>query len=863
MAKSAKLGICLFGILLLGSTALAQQSTGPIIERIDIRGNRRIPEDTIRFYILSRAGEPYDEMRLGADLIRIYQSNYFEYIEIQERDGDTGKIITVILKEKPQIRSIEYKGNKSFTESNILDAFKEEKIGLTVDSRYDAAKIRAAERVLKDLMIQSGKPLGTVHSEIDDVPPANVRVRFIMDEGPKVRIGKIRFLGNKIFGDRDLRGSLELTKERTLFTMFKGKDKYHKSKLDYDIENNLKAYYQARGHIQVQVGEPIVRIFEGPRGVLPFLRKTRQQFLIEIPIDAGDEFRLGDLELKNCGILPCNVLSKYFGVKKGDVVDYKRIKETLDQFKKLYGNIGYINYSHSWEPKFDPEKKTFDLTINLEPGKQFFVRRINFMGNTKTRDKVMRREFRLEEGRTFSSLALEQSVMRLNQLGFFDKIEDKDYEVKPDEKVGSVDVDIHVKEKSQQSIGFSGGVSGISGSFIGLNYSTNNFLGRGEALDISITGGTRTTNFIVSFTEPYLLDTRWTTQISLFNQRYRYDTYTTFGLTSATGEPTALFTQKTTGATLHFSRRLRNSFLSVGGQYTYQRIGIGSIAPGFENFALNQFTGITPTSNASDALQGIIRSEVTPFLSYNSTDSYFNPSRGTNFYLSASVAGGGLGGDFNMFRPAFIYRRYFPDKWLSRGRNVFAFSLRGEYLQSYGSSSVPFFDRYFIGGDQEYMIRGFDIRSISPIAVTSTPLFDHDGNPIIDPKTGLPRIQQSSPFPVGGDTIGILNAEYRVPIAGPLSMSAFYDMGLSRVSKMRSFGDMGATRVEILGDTNNKIRGSTGVEVQFILPVVSAPFRLIFAYNPQRLVGTINANNTIYHIKEPSKDIKFTVGRSF
>ena len=863
MAKSAILGICLIGLLLLDSAIFAQQSSEPLIERIDIRGNRRIPEETIRFYIQSRQGEPYDKMRLSFDLQSIYKSGYFEYIEIQERDGDTGKIITFILKEKPLIRSIEYTGNKSFTESNILDAFKEEKIGLTVDSRYDPAKIREAERTLKDLMIQSGKPLGTIHSEIDDVPPANVRVRFIMDEGPGVRIGKIQFAGNKIFKDRELKRSLELTKERNIFTLFKGKDKYHKAKLDYDIENSLKAFYQSRGYIQVQVGEPVVRIFEGPRGWIPMLRKTRQQFFIDIPVDAGDQYRLGELELKNCGILPCKMLSQYFGLKKGDIVDFKRIKDTLEIFKKLYGDIGYINYSHIWNPQIDPKKKILDLTIDLEPGNRFFVRRINFMGNTKTRDKVMRREFVLEEGLPFSTSALERSILRLNQLGFFEKIEDKDYEVKPNEKESKVDVDIHVKEKSRRSIGFSGGVSGISGSFIGLNYSDSNFLGRGETLDISITGGTRTTNFMVSFTEPYLLDTQWLMGVSLYNQRYRYDTYSTFGLTTPSGEPTELFTQRTTGATLNLSRRLRNSFWSVGGSYRYQKIGVGSIAQGFENFALNQFTGVLASNNPSDALQGIIRSEITPMLSYNSTDSYFYPTRGTNFNIATSISGGILKGDFSMFRPTINYRRYFPDKWLSRGRNIFAFSLRAEYIQSYGDSSVPFFDRYFIGGDQTYMIRGFDIRSISPIAVTETPLFDHEGNPIIDPRTGLPRVVQSSPFPIGGDTIGIFNGEYRIPIAGPLSMAAFYDMGISRASRMSSFGDMGATKVAILGGTNNKIRGSTGVEVQFILPVVSAPFRLIFAYNPQRLTGTINANNVTYHLKEPSKDIKFTVGRSF
>ena len=214
-----------------------------------------------------------------------------------------------------------------------------------------------------------------------------------------------------------------------------------------------------------------------------------------------------------------------------------------------------------------------------------------------------------------------------------------------------------------------------------------------------------------------------------------------------------------------------------------------------------------------------------------------------------------------MIRPSVQYRRYFPDKWLSGGRNVFAFNLQGQYIQSYNDSSVPFFDRFFIGG--ETTIRGFDIRSISPIAVSSAPLYDPKGNPVIDLKTGLPKISDPIPTPVGGDTYGIFNFEYRVPIAGPLSVAAFYDLGITRVTRKESLGTFAAGSVEILDRANNALRGSTGVEIQFVLPVVSAPFRLIFAYNPQRLDETVRIGNQNYLLRESSSDIKFTVGRSF
>ncbi len=862
MSKLRRPGVWyLLGFLMLGPLASAQESKRPNIERIDIRGNRRIPEDTIRFYIQSRQGEPYDEGRLELDLRALYKANFFENIEVEEKDGDIGKIIAFVVKEKPLIRSIEYVGNKSFTESNILDHFKEKKVGLTVDSQYDPAKIRAAERALKDLMERNGKPLGTVRTEIESIPPSSVRVRFVMDEGAKVRIGEIKFTGNKVFKDRELKGAFKLTKERTLIPIFKGTDKYHAGKLEADIEMNLKAFYKEHGYMQVQVGEPITRIFEGSRGMIPMFRKTKQQFYVEIPIDAGDQYRIGELSLKDCGVLKCEALVKFFGLNKGDVVNGKKIKDTMENLKKLYGNMGYINWSYLPEQNFDPKTKTMNIEFTFVPDKQFTVHRIQYSGNTKTRDKVMRREFILEEGKIFSTAALEMSVLRLNQLGYFDKIEEKDYEVKPDDKTGQVDVNIKVKEKSQQSIGLTGGVSGISGSFLGLNYVTNNFLGRGETLEFSVTGGTRTTDFVVSFTEPYLMDSRWSMGISIFNQRYRFDTYSIFGVTNiSSGKPTELFTRRTTGATLTLSRPLGLSFWRLGGSFSYQKIGIGRIASGFESFALGQLVGFAPGGDANAALKGIIRSEFTPSLSYNSTNSYFNPTRGKALTLSVAVAGGILGGDFSMIRPMFEYRHFIPDKWLSHRRNTLGFRLMGEYIQAYGNSTIPFFDRFFIGG--ETTIRGFDIRSVSPLAISSTPALDSSKNPIIDFNTGLPRVDRNI-ISVGGDTLAIFNGEYRIPIAGPLSMAAFYDVGLTRISRPASLGSFGAGAVDVVRSTNSVVRGSTGVEVQFLLPVVSAPFRLIFAYNPQIFEGTVMVGTIPISAREPRHDIKFTIGRSF
>ncbi len=853
MAKSAIIGGCLLAFLLSGAAMPAQEPQAALIERIDIRGSR-MGEERIRFYINTSPGSPYSEEQLQFDLRALWKSNMFDDIQIQERDGDIGKIITFVLKDKPLIRALEFTGNSAFSESDILDTFKENKVGLSVDSRYEPSKIKTAEQILKSMLAQGGKPLGTVRSQIEDIDPTSIRVRFVIDEGPTVQIGQIRFTGNKIFGDDTLRNALELTKEHGLRTMFKGTDKYHPEKLEMDIAMNLEAFYKEHGYMDIQVGAPQIRIFEGPRGMLPLLRKSKRQFAIEIPVDAGEQYLIEKLEFKNCEPLNCENLVGAFGMKRGDIVNFTRIRDALEYTKKLYSNLGFLNWSYIPTENLDRANKLYSISFDFDIGNQFYVDRIDFEGNSKTRDKVLRREFLIQEGRIFGSTAMEQSILRLNQLGLFEEIKEEDYEVLPDEQTSLVNINVKVKEKSQQSIGFTAGVSGISGSYIGLNYSTNNFMGRGESLDFSLQGGTRTTYYSVAFTEPYLLDSPWNMGLQVFKRRQRYDTYNTYGITDyLTGEPFELYTRHSTGTQLSLRRRIGRSLWSGGFGYSFQSIQITDIDESLGNNLVSQIAGST-------SYDGILRSEFTPSASYNSTNHYFSPSKGTSLQLSVGISGSVFGGDYNMIQPTVQLRHFFPDRWLSHGHNVFGLQLIGQYVQAYNDSSVPFYERFYMGGENQ--IRGFDIRSIMPYVIVNTPLYDQSGNPLIDPNTGL-AMSKPNLSPVGGDTMGLLNFEYRIPIAGPLAMALFYDMGVVRITRKESLGNFGASTVEVIDEINNKIRGSVGVEIQFTLPVVNTPFRLIFARNPQRLDKTITVGNTPLRFSEAASDIKFTIGRSF
>lgn len=858
MRRPAFLGLLVLAFILPIPASPQDQET---IEDVRIRGNRRVTEETIRFYIQTRKGDPFDFNRVLADHRALLRLKSFEDVQIDISDGETGKIITFIVKEYPLIRSIKYQGNKSFSESDILEHFKNKKLGLTVDSQYDPAKVVEAERALRELLEKHGKPLGDVKHEVEYITDTSVEIRFVIEEGPKVRIGRIDFEGNTVFSDGRLRDALKLTKERSFISALRGRDKYEKLKLEADLDQNVRKLYQEHGYIAVQIGEPRAEIREGPRGFIPLFRKTKQQYFITIPIVEGDQYRLGELKITGAKLFTQEQLLPLFGMKKGDVVNFTKIRDALENIRKLYGANGYINWNYIPQQDIDRENKIFNLTLDFQEDQQFRVRRINFAGNTKTRDKVMRREFLIDEGEVFNSFRLEQSILRLNQLGFFEKIEEKDYEVKPDPNTATVEINVKVKEKGQQSIGLTGGTSGISGSFIGLSYSANNFRGKGQRLEFDITAGTRTTNFLFSFTDPYFRDSRLTLGFSVFNQRLRFDTFNTFGLFGG-GEIAELFTRNTSGIQVSASYPWR-TWWRLGASYTVQSISITDIQRGLEPFAISTLVGFTPGGTRKEALEGIVRSQITPSLIYNTTNHPLDPTFGQQLSVSMDIAGGPLSGDFNLLRPQVEWRWFKPDRWLlkrSGTTNVLALRVLVGFVTGFSGKPIPIFDRYFSGG--ENLVRGFDIRSISPWAVISTPQFDEAGNPIIDPETGL-QVVSRSPSPIGGDTLINANFEYRIPIAGPLSIAAFFDAGTARISRRAQLGRFGESFVTLLENTNTVLRTSTGVEVLFLLPVINVPFRLIFAFNPNRFKGELTDGLRVFRAEEPSRDIKFTIGRAF
>src|SRR5207248_4265591 len=342
----------------------------------------------------------------------------------------------------------------------------------SVESQYDPTKVKKAEVVLKELLSEHGRQFATIRSEIRQIPPASVAVNFVVKEGPKVKVGKIKFENIHKVRSRELRAAMKNLRPvgipRSIFFENLFAKTYDATKLQEDAER-VRYAYQTKGYYKAVVEDPKTQIRDTGGGfrIWPFGGSGKRVDLT-IPVEEGDRYHLGSITFSGQkAITNVKALRAQFPIKDGDVFDVESIRKGLDNLRKAYGELGYINFTPVPDTKPDDAKKIITLNIDIDEGKPFYVRRIEFAGNTTTRDKVIRREIALEEGQVYNSRLWEFSLLRLNQLGYFEQLKPDDpntTDKKLDEKEGSVDLALKVHEKGKNSIGLNGGVSGLEGA---------------------------------------------------------------------------------------------------------------------------------------------------------------------------------------------------------------------------------------------------------------------------------------------------------------------------------------------------------------------------------------------------------------
>src|SRR4029077_14309686 len=369
-------------------------------------------------------------------------------------------------------------------------------------------------------------------------------------------------------------------------------------------------------------------------------------------------YTLGGITFKNNkAVANVQALRSLFPIKDGDVFSREKIAKGLEALRKAYGQLGYINFTSVPNTTFDDPKRLIFLEIDVDEGKQFYVRRIEFQGNTTTRDKVIRRELALEEGNIYNSHLWELSLQRLNQLSYFDQLKPDDpntTDKKLDEKTGAVDLTLKVHEKGKNSIGLNGGVSGLEGAFIGLSYSTNNFLGRGETLQVQISLGNLARSVLLGFTQPYMFDRPLQFGVSIYANKISYNQARQLSIFSGQNLnlPNAVlqnlqnYSQSSVGFTTSLSYPLRRSFKRLGITYSFDRTTLLPLSTASKTlFDFIAFRGIS----GPNAVNGIITSKIFPNFSFNTLDSGISPHHGHQFTLGAELAG--LGGTVRSIRP--------------------------------------------------------------------------------------------------------------------------------------------------------------------------------------------------------------------
>jgi len=779
--------------------------------------------------------KPYNqaaEQTIIGDHKRLWATNFLDDLKIEAIDfpfsnGVLGKVIVYDMEERQRIKNTIYnEGTKAIEQSKVEERLRELGITIRLDSFVDQATEKKVANVIREMMVEKGFQEAKVEPYHEALPggPKTVALKFKITEGPKIKISKVDFVGNKVFTDGKLKGRMKTNKGGG-FWIFPGSSVYQEEKFEEDAEM-VVAHYRDRGYLQVDVGQPNLKPIRDSKD-------GKERFMtLEIPISEGERFRVDKFEFAGNDKVPADVMRPLFKMKAGDYYNEKKIREGFQKIQEIYGAGGHFEMTPY--PEFKPEGDKVNVTIRINEGKQYFINRITFEGNTTTRDSVIRRELRLYENNVYNTEALKYSVKRLNQLGYFKPLEDQK-NILTEKTPGTdnkVDVTLKLEEQNRNQLSFGAGVSQYDGVFGQLSFSTANFMGRGETFTVSMQTGARVSDYQVAFTEPFLFDRPITGSVDLHKRNIEY---------------LYQFTQGSTGGNLTLGLPLRN-FSRFFVNYSYDRVYVRDLNQAFfdQNCLLSEtgcqtidFDSLTEQQRAiieaspylKDALligedgRRVI-SKVTPTFSLNSIDNPVTPTSGRRYTASLGLAG--LGGNTRYINPTL------EGTWFLRQSSRTSLGLRAqaEYIKAFGDAMpLPIFERLVLGGG--YSVRGYDLRSIGPR----------------DPRSGIV---------IGGNKSLLFNAEYLISVAGPVRLILFYDAGQVQNSgepfQLKGHFEGGLDGVFVPGFIT-----STGAEIRFFMPVLNVPFRLIFASNPQR-TGVLNYSTGQ---QEKAFRFRFDVGSTF
>ncbi|MBK06538.1 MAG: outer membrane protein assembly factor BamA [Deltaproteobacteria bacterium] len=704
---------------------LSDDDEPPTVAVIKVVGNLRTEAQAIKNQIQHKTGVALNASVIREDTRRIYRMGRFNDVRVEAEQTSKGLLLLFIVKEKPAIRKIRIKGNKEVQEDDIKGVLDVKRYGI-----LNRAQIQKNVKKIKDLYIEKGYYLATVRAEISKLKKASVVVTFRINENAKIHIRQINFVGNKQVPSGTLRRYLQ-TSEHDLISWVTGRSTYQQALIKRDLFF-LQSYYLDNGYVTVKLGDPKV-----------YLGRNKRSMYITYWITEGKTYRYGDIDVAGKLLWKKEKVKSWMTIKKGELFSRSKLyKENILRLTTRYQDRGYAYVNVIPRHKLDHKKQLFHLTMQIQPGPRVRIERIEVTGNSKTQDKVIRREIRVYEGDYYNGSKVQLSQRRVFALGFFEKTHPL-YGIKVVSRRGSkpdrIILRFIVKEKSTGTFQVGAGLSTFEGLVFNAQVSQNNLMGRGQTMSLAAQVSGIRQLFQLQFVDPHLLDTDWTFAFSAYNSQRDLSTFFSIG-----------FRQTTTGGTLTWGYPLIDN-LNALVTYKFERVFI-------EPVGITRDSDIRLKGFFSGTDGPTITSSVRATVRYDLRNNRLFPSRGSLNSFSVEFADRLLGSQNRFTRFSLISRWYFS---MPLGM-VLRFNLNAGLITSTDPRGVPAFERYRLGGINS--IRGYGPFSIGPVRKIPSRA---DGAFSLDD------------FNWGGNKEFVLNTEIEIPIIPKVGIKGviFFDAG--------------------------------------------------------------------------------------
>ncbi len=626
-----------------------------LIADITIDGNRRVKSADVLDAIQLKLGQSVTPEDVDTAIEDIYRMGRFSDISAEVEDRSGAKVLVFKVVERPLVRNVRFEGNDEIAAEKLREV-----ITVRIPDIYDPFEVSKSVDMIKAEYIKEGYYAAKITSDSQINPENEAIVTFRIEEGEIVRVKDIRFEGNTTFDDGDLMDAMD-TQEKWFLSWLTGRGNYNEYLLEQDLDRIADLYFN-EGYVRVKVRKPVISLVDDSKNML-----------LLIQIEEGGQYHLGNINAQGDLVDRKGEILNLVDLEPGDVFSREKLRAGVGSVTDLYADKGYAYANIAPLTRVDDELKQVDIMLDIEQGPQVSVERINITGNTKTRDKVIRREMKLVEGELFNATNLKRSKARINNLGYFEAV---DVSTSEGSDENHMSVDVNVKERPTGTFSVGAGFSSVDG-FVGQGSITQeNFLGRGWKLNLAASLGGESTTYQVGLTDPYFLDTRWVLGFELYKTDREWSDFSRSSLGGAikAGHPVG-----------EYSRVLM--------VYRLEEKNIYDV----EAYA-------DPDIQEQEG-KSIISSLTTTY-SYNTTDNRLDPSTGTVFDASWEFAG--LGGDEQFSKYIIDGRHFWPWKWDT------VFSAHGQigYVHEMGGEEIPIDERFYLGGI--YTLRGFDSREVGP-----------------------------------------------------------------------------------------------------------------------------------------------------